>query len=195
MPNPLIIVFLKSPRPGYVKTRLAKEIGDIGAATAYRQLCDTLFSKLHSVRRVQLRFTPDEAKPEILHWLNDHWEAKPQGEGDLGERMDRAFEEADGPAIIIGSDCPYLEIADLEKATEALEKHDMVIGPANDGGYWLIGLNSPCPTLFRDINWGTHTVLGETLAQAEIHDLSVHLVRELQDIDRATEWKDFCKRS
>jgi len=195
MPNPLTIVFLKSPRPGYVKTRLAKEIGDIEAATAYRQLCDTLFNKLRSVHRVQLRFAPDEAKPEILHWLNEDWDAKPQGDGDLGERMDRAFGEVDGPAIIIGSDCPYLETADLDNAAKALEIYDMVVGPATDGGYWLIGLNSPCPHLFRDISWGTHTVLGETLARAETHGLSVHLARELQDIDRAIDWKNFCKNS
>ena len=189
MAEPRIIVFVKAPRPGFVKTRLAVVIGDVAACKAYRQLTAAVLTKLTSLPNVEIRFTPDDAKDEIKSWLRKGWGAKPQGEGDLGQRMHHAFKEADGPAIIIGSDCPYLETSDLQAASDTLQTHDAVMGPAADGGFWLIGLATPCPAIFEGVHWSTHTVLIETLANAELMNLSFQLLRELIDVDTVEEWK------
>ena len=101
----------------------------------------------------------------------------------------RAFKEAGGAAIIIGSDCPYLETSDLHAASDTLQTHDAVMGPATDGGFWLIGLAAPCPAIFEGVHWSTQTVLKETLANAELMNLSFQLLRELIDVDTVEEWK------
>ena len=188
MAEPRIIVFIKAPRPGFVKTRLATDIGDEAACKAYQRLTETVLAKLTSLPNVEIRFTPDDAKDEIKDWLRKGWGAKPQGNGDLGQRMHRAFQEADGAAIIIGSDCPYLETSDLQAASDTLQTHDAVMGPAADGGFWLIGLAAPCPVIFEGVHWSTHTALKETLANAELMNLSFQLLRELIDVDTVEEW-------
>ena len=188
MPAPRVIIFVKAPRPGFVKTRLAAAIGDEAACDAYRQLTETILAKLTPLPHVELRFTPDDAEEEIKSWLRKDWAARPQGEGDLGQRMLRAFAEANGSAIIIGSDCPCLELSDLEAAAEALQTHDSVLGPAVDGGYWLIGLNVPCPALFEGIEWSTDAVLKTTMSKAELQGLSVCQLRELSDVDTVEDW-------
>ena len=189
MPEPHIIIFVKAPRPGFVKTRLAAAIGNEAACGAYRQLAETVLAHLAPLPRLELRFTPDDAEDEITHWLSDGWTAHPQGEGDLGERMHRAFTEAKGPAIIIGSDCPQVELSDLRTAAKTLQARDAVIGPATDGGYWLIGLNAPCPALFENIKWSTSDVLPKTLEKANEAGLSVQLLRELTDVDTGEDWQ------
>ncbi len=188
MPEPRIIIFVKAPRPGFVKTRLAAAIGNEAACDAYRQLAETVLANLAPLAHAELRFTPDDAENEITPWLSDDWTARPQGNGDLGKRMHRAFSEANGPAIIIGSDCPEVKISDLQAAAEALQTQDAVLGPAKDGGYWLIGLNAPCPALFDGIEWSTETVLQTTLAKADKAGLTVKLLRELADVD---DWESF----
>ena len=188
MPAPIIIIFVKAPRPGFVKTRLAAAIGNEAACDAYRQLTETVLAKLTPLPHVELRFTPDDAEDEIKPWLRKNWTAQPQGEGDLGQRMHRAFAEANGSAIIIGSDCPYLELCDLEDTAEALQTQSAVLGPAVDGGFWLIGLNAPCPALFEGIEWSTDVVLKTTLAKAKVQGLSVCQLRELSDVDTVEDW-------
>jgi rSAM/selenodomain-associated transferase 1 len=189
MPEPRIIIFVKAPRPGFVKTRLAAAIGNEAACGAYRQLAETVLAHLAPLPHLELRFTPDDAEDEITHWLSDGWTAHPQGEGDLGERMHRAFTEAKGPAIIIGSDCPQVELSDLRTAAKTLQARDAVIGPATDGGYWLIALNAPCPALFENIKWSTSDVLPKTLEKANEAELSVQLLRELTDVDTGEDWQ------
>ena len=107
--------------------------------------------------------------------------------------MQRAIGQAKCPAIVIGSDCPSIKVADISDAHKALEKHDVVIGPAVDGGYWLIGFQAPCPVLFDDIEWSLDNVLKETLARSEKAGLSVYLLRELADVDTAEDWEAFNK--
>jgi rSAM/selenodomain-associated transferase 1 len=189
MPEPRIIIFVKAPRPGFVKTRLAAAIGNEAACNAYRQLAETVVAHLAPLPHAELRFTPDDADSEIAPWLSDGWTAHPQGEGDLGERMHRAFTEANGTAIIIGSDCPEVNPNDLRAATEALQSHDAVIGPATDGGYWLIGLNAPCPSLFTAMEWSAETVLQTTLQKINEAGLTVELLREMADVDTGEDWK------
>src|SRR5436189_1293071 len=139
-----LIVFVKAPRPGAVKTRLAKAIGAPAAGAAYRRLVETLLHQLQGVGGVELCFSPDDASGEVQHWLKEGWSSSPQGGGDLGQRLQSAFQRAFHAGAkrvaIIGSDCPAVSVGDIRKAWDGLQMHDVVLGPATDGGYWLIGL-------------------------------------------------------
>ncbi|MEW6157143.1 MAG: TIGR04282 family arsenosugar biosynthesis glycosyltransferase [Verrucomicrobiota bacterium] len=194
----LLIVFVKAPRPGLVKTRLARELGFDGAALAYRQLAEKVLSTIGSGMNVELRFSPDDAGIEIRPWLRPGWRATPQGAGDLGERLDRAFADAFAAGaervLIIGSDCPEMTTADLSEAWMALRTVDLVLGPARDGGYWLIGLRGPQPGLFRNIPWSTDRVLRMTEELAQASGLELHLLRELNDIDSISDWTEWLQR-
>jgi rSAM/selenodomain-associated transferase 1 len=195
MPVELLIVFVKAPRAGQVKTRLAGEIGTEAACAAYRRLVEELIQGLHPVANVELRFTPDSARTEIQPWLTKAWTAVPQGMGDLGARLERAFDEAFAAGarrvVVIGSDCPEVMASDITAAWRALRSSDAVIGPATDGGYWLIGLRAPQRTLFRGMSWSTDGVLAETSKRAAVAGLAVHRLRELGDVDTAADWRRF----
>lgn len=190
-----LIVFLKAPRPGTVKTRLAQTIGAVEAAVAYCRLVETVLGQLSSLPSIELRFAPDEAGAEVDPWLRPGWNAVAQGGGDLGERLTRAFAEAfacgASRVVIIGSDCPEVSAEDVQAAWTALAQHDLVLGPAEDGGYWLIGLRAPEPRLFAGIHWSTRTVRQETLAQAQAAGLSHTLLRSLHDVDTEADWRRF----
>jgi uncharacterized protein len=188
-----LIVFVRAPRPGFVKTRLAAGLGADAACAAYRALVDHLLPKLElRTLKVELRFTPDDAADELAPWLRPGWQLRPQGEGDLGARLERAVAESLAAGfsrcLIIGTDCPYLTATDLNEAETALATHDVVLGPAVDGGYWLIGLRTTSEGLFRDIPWSTGEVLAATLKLAQAAGLKVHLLRTLEDIDTAADW-------
>lgn len=165
------------------------------AVAAYRQLVETVLERLADEDGVELRFTPPDAKAEVRPWLKDTWLAIPQGEGDLGQRLDDAFGDAfrSGAArvVIIGSDCPYLNADDIRTAWDKLHECDLVIGPARDGGYWLIGLRAPHPKLFENISWSSEKVLAETIARARSLGLTTHPLRTLSDVDTAEDWKEF----
>jgi len=198
MPEKHLIVFLKAPRLGTVKTRLAKTLGADDACAAYRQLVETLLARIAEVETVELCFAPDEAKHEILPWIRGSWQAVAQGGGDLGERLDRAFQSAftqgSRRVLIIGSDCPEITISDLEAAWSALEFHDVTLGPADDGGYWLIGLRAPQPSLFCEMPWSTSEVLRTTLDRCAAAGLRVQLLRTLSDVDTEDDWRGFLLR-
>lgn len=194
-----LIVFLRAPRPGSVKTRLAAELGADVACAAYRQLVDCLLPQLCFPEfSVELRYTPDDAAGELKGWTEPGWQLVPQGDGDLGARLERAASQAVaggfGRILIIGTDCPYLTLADLREAREALASNDLVLGPAEDGGYWLIGLRNLHPELFRGIPWSTESVLATTLARAQEARLKVRLLRTLADVDTAADWRRFLAR-
>src|SRR5687767_14140156 len=157
MAGELLIIFVKAPRPGYVKTRIAELIGPQPACDAYIALVSILVGNLRTLSNVQVRYTPDDAFLEIPQWLQPTWTTAPQGEGDLGQRLEAAFRAAFKSGaervVIIGSDSPDICIDDIESAWAALGDHDVVLGPAEDGGYWLIALRSDEPTLFKDMPW------------------------------------------
>ena len=192
-----LIVFLRAPRLGQVKTRLAQDIGDDAALKAYRVLVAQLLDNLGCLQNVDLRFTPDSAGTELAPWLRSGWTLMPQGEGNLGERLARAFHESFAGSsqrvVIIGSDCPTVCRADIESAWHSLLTKSVVLGPASDGGYWLIGLREPQPGLFENVPWSTSTVLETTLAHARNTGLSFHCLRELSDIDTAADWEEFTR--
>ena len=190
-----LIVFVRAPRLGEVKTRLAHAIGREAALSAYRVLVGQLLENLGRLQNVELRLTPDAGRAELPPWLRPGWALMPQGEGDLGVRLGRAFQEsfAEGSqgVVIIGSDCPAVSVADIESAWRSLLTNDVVLGPASDGGYWLIGLRGPQPCLFENVPWSTASVLETTLARVRNAGLTFHCLRELTDIDTAEDWKEF----
>lgn len=194
-----VVVFLKAPRPGAVKTRLAGTLGPDAACAAYRRLVEALLANLAPLPRVELCFTPTEAGAEIQPWVRPGWLTCPQVGGDLGERLHAAFAEhfeTDAQhVVIIGSDCPDVTATDIEDAWLALEGHDVVLGPALDGGYWLIGLRAPQPALFAGIPWSTDRVFGETMCRARETGLRVALLRELADVDTAADWERWLRRA
>jgi len=190
-----LIVFVKAPRPGTVKTRLAESIGPAAACAAYHVLVESTLAQLSALTTVELRFSPDDAGVEIKPWLRPCWRARPQGPGDLGQRLKTAFADAfaagAGRVAVIGSDCPAVTHQDIREAWAALATHDLILGPATDGGYWLIALREAHPGLFQGIHWSTESVLRETLRRADAAWLRVRLLRELTDVDTATQWHDY----
>lgn len=191
-----VIVFVKAPRLGFVKTRLAEGLGKQGALDAYKHLLERLLEELAPFPFVELKFAPADAEEELRSYLRSGWKLSPQCEGDLGEKLTHAFAEAfdEGASrvVIIGSDCPYVTKVHLLTAlTSALDDANVSIGPSRDGGYWLVGLKAPCSELFQDITWSTEKVLKETLNKAECAGKKVFMLEELEDIDTVEEWKRY----
>jgi len=199
MSDERLIIFLKAPRLGLVKTRLAKTMGVEAACMAYRQMLTTLVDNVGALSGVELRFAPDDAESEIQPWLRSGWQTRPQGEGNLGQKLCRAFSDAHSAGakrvVIIGSDCPEVSAADIREAWTALKNHDVVVGPATDGGYWLVGLRQPQPQLFQGIRWSSETVLAETLQRAKSSQLRIELLRILADVDTEKDWREFLDSS
>ena len=192
-----LVVFVKAPRPGAVKTRLANTIGEDTACGVYRELVAAVLDRIAAIPFVELRFSPDDALDEIKPWARRGWRLAAQGEGDLGARLCRAFDchFASGAerVVVIGSDCPEMAGRDVRDAWDALADHDVVLGPAADGGYWLVGLRSSRPGLFSGISWSSATVLEKTLTRARREGLAIHLLRTLRDVDTADDlqyWRD-----
>jgi rSAM/selenodomain-associated transferase 1 len=187
VPDDTLLVFLKPPRPGLVKTRLAPALGERLAADLYRALAEEVL--LHTsgdeYRRL-LFYTPEDAKAEMEAWFPSEEWALQEG-GDLGTRMANAFAAAFSKgarrAVIIGTDAPEISRGRVLKALACLENHDVAIGPARDGGYYLLALRRPEPELFRSIEWSTPAVLEETLRRAEAQGVSVAVLETLGDVD------------
>lgn len=195
----LLIVFVKAPRIGHVKTRLAQAVGPEAACLIYQLLADRVLTHLESLKTVQLRFSPDDAEKEIRPWRRKGWTLAAQGSGHLGQRLTRAFSEAFDAGftrvVAIGSDAPEVTQRDVEDAWSGLTTCDAVLGPTKDGGYWLIGLNKPVPKLFQRIPWSTDRVFQTTLKRARTARLRVHRLREMEDIDTEEDWKAYLRRN
>ena len=194
-----LVVLLKAPRVGTVKTRLAEGIGPEAACAAYQQLVATLLANLAPLPNVELCFAPADASAEIASWLRAGWSSQPQVAGDLGARLHavflRHFQSGADRVEIIGADCPEVMPADVESAWQALADQDVVLGPATDGGYWLVGLRAPQEQLFTVMPWSTDAVLAETQRRASSGGLRVALLRELSDVDTAVDWERWRQRS
>jgi len=194
-----LIVLLKAPRPGQVKTRLAHTLGGEAACAAYRRLVGRLLDGIGGIEAVQLRFAPDDAGDEIRPWLRPGWTMAGQGTGDLGNRLARSFQEAFAAGaqrvVVIGADCPEISATDIQAARDALARCDLVLGPAADGGYWLIALRVMERRLFEEIAWSTSVVLQQTLKRARIAGLTFEFLRELHDVDTEADWRRFLERA
>ncbi|MES2386057.1 MAG: TIGR04282 family arsenosugar biosynthesis glycosyltransferase [Pseudomonadota bacterium] len=189
-----LVIFAKAPLPGAVKTRLIPALGADGAAALARaMLAHTLQQALAAgLDAVELCVSPAPGDP-AWHGVDRPagvaWTA--QGEGDLGERMDRAMQRAltrqTGPVLLIGTDCPALDSAQLREAARQLAQHDAVLLPVADGGYVLIGLRAPCPAIFSHMAWSTSSVAAETRQRLASLGLSVWQGPVLHDIDEAAD--------
>jgi rSAM/selenodomain-associated transferase 1 len=185
----VLAVFLKAPRPGAVKTRLIPALGPEVAAALYRALAEAVIGGTRPVSGEYERilfFTPTEARAEMEAWFPGESFLAQEGP-DLGARMSSAFDEAFGRGAervaLVGTDVPVLTRADVLSALASLEDHDLVLGPARDGGYYLIGLTRPWLALFGDIGWGTGTVFAATMERAAALGLTVRVLEERRDID------------
>jgi rSAM/selenodomain-associated transferase 1 len=181
-----VVVFAKAPLAGHVKTRLAPALGAAGAAELHRRLVRrTLRTAIGAdVGSVELCCAPDARHGFFADCAAEHGvELTAQGPGDVGERMARAFDRA-APAVLIGSDCPALESADIAAAARALDRADVALVPAEDGGYVLIALRAPAPGVFADIAWGASDVLLRTRARIAALGMSSAELASLWDVDR-----------
>ncbi len=181
-----LIIFTRFPVSGRAKTRLIPALGADGAADLQRRMTEyTLKQALAVGIQVEVRFTGGSVE-QMQQWLGDRPTYVDQGEGDLGVRMNRAvqehFDHGARRVVILGCDCPENRSNNISRAFELLEKEPCVIGPAHDGGYYLIGLNHPQPDLFREIEWGTAQVLEQTLAASS---RQIKLLPPLADVDEA----------
>jgi rSAM/selenodomain-associated transferase 1 len=190
-----IVIFARAPELGAVKTRLAKTVGAERALALYEAFLDDTCALTQGLgaRRV-LAIAGDVDHPRVAHLCKSQRLAvESQGDGDLGARMARAIAThvATGPVVIIGSDAPTLPRAHLHQALDALMTHDVVVGPSDDGGYYLIGASMAVPELFTDVHWSTADVLATTLGRLEGRSYSLlpkwHDVDSEEDLARLTE--------
>lgn len=198
METRVLAIFAKAPIAGAVKTRLAQATSaDFAAQAAAAFLADTLQRFGNVPATHWLVHAPDEWPAELP--VPAEWRLRPQGAGDLGERMRRfvdAQQLAPGHApgaqypkiVILGADSPTLPVEYVLQAFERLSAHDVVLGPATDGGYYLLGLARRCPQIFENISWGTSSVLQQTIARLE-PELSLALLPPWYDIDMLDDWR------
>jgi len=185
----VILLFLKAPVPGQVKTRLARDIDEHGAAEIYDILVQSQLQRLPRGYALEIHFAPADAGSLFPAWLGDRFDYYPQVDGDLGDRLQHAIHAAFGrgasEVICIGADCPSLLPIHFEQAREALrsDQCDVVLGPSTDGGYYLIGLRQPDHALFNNVRWSSAQTLEDTIANAREAELKVHTLEKMSDID------------
>lgn len=185
-----LLLFAKYPEAGKVKTRLAETVGPKKAADIYRRMLKQLITQIDTPSRryeLTLYYTPEAKKKDFQKIFPMLKKIKPQSEGDLGERLTNAFANAFHTeaerVIVIGADCIEINQAVIEEAFRQLAKTDLVIAPAKDGGYTLLGMQAFHPQIFHEIAWSSEKVLQQTLERAEQLRLSLVKLPTLPDID------------
>ena len=185
-----LVIFARAPQAGRVKRRLGREIGAMEAARFYRRLLDAQIRRMAGDPRwtVWLFVTPDTARRHPAWHPVPLSHRKPQRQGDLGRRMKLPFATLPpGPVVLVGSDIPAMRPHHIARAFASLGRHDLVFGPARDGGFWLVGARrrrSLPFTLFAGVRWSTSTALADTLAGLP-RDVTVALADTLDDVDDA----------
>lgn len=177
---PKIALFARYPTPGKAKTRLVPALGEQGAADLHRKLVERTIATIRTSGVPFAVWFTGAPRADFAAWLGDDVELVDQGDGDLGDRLARV----PAPAILLGADIPGLHALCLRQAASALARSQTVIGPALDGGYYLMGFNEPVPFLFHDMAWGQETVLEETLVRLAGRGLSPLMLQPLGDCDR-----------
>lgn len=193
-----LIIFTRYPLPGKAKTRLIPALGAEAAANLQRQMTEHTLAQVAALRQawsggVEIRFTSSSPVLEadlqqMQDWLGTQWSYQPQSAGDLGERLSQAkqaaFTAGMERVVTIGTDCPGLDAARMQQAFQLLKNYDLVLGPATDGGYYLIGLQKFVPDFFINIAWSTDAVLQQTVEIADRLGCSVAFLDALTDVDR-----------
>ncbi|MEM6754530.1 MAG: TIGR04282 family arsenosugar biosynthesis glycosyltransferase [Cyanobacteria bacterium P01_C01_bin.38] len=187
-----LIIFTRYPQPGKTKTRLIPALGVEGAANLQRQMTEYTVAKVKKFQSsaaisFEIRFAGGNLQL-MQNWLGTELNYQLQGEGDLGKRMQNsflsAFDKGAQEVVIIGIDCPGVNAQVLAEAFEKIQNCDLLLGPAVDGGYYLIGLKRAIAELFINIDWGTAKVLQQTVDIAQQLNLSVAYLQTLADVDR-----------
>lgn len=189
-----LLIFIKNPRLGKVKTRLARTLGEAEALRIYLHLLEkTRQAALDCKARRLLYYS--EYTDAADAWALGAFEKHVQAKGDLGVRMSRAFQHAFAVGakrvVVIGSDCPEISGELLSKAFRELDQSDFVLGPTPDGGYYLLGMNMDYPWVFKDIAWSTETVRQATLDKIAAKGLNCSLLPELSDVDTEADWQRY----
>ncbi len=190
-----IIIFLRQPILGQVKTRLAVDIGEQRALEIYQTLIEITLQACQEIQVPKSLYFFPAIDQQILATVGEDFTAYLQSGEDLGVKMSKAFAEAldrHNSAVIVGTDCPYINPELLDQALRSLREFDVVIGPARDGGYYLLGMKHHHPSIFVDIDWSTENVLQQTLTRVKQLNLSYHLLPELSDIDYYRDWQLYC---
>ena len=188
-----LVIFVKNARRGHVKTRLASSLGEDKALSIYLALCER-------VRNVCLGFSGKcyvyyneyiPSEPDL--WKDDFFiKRKQYSVADLGLRMKAAFNEllpVYSSVRLIGTDIPHLSNDLLEESILFLKNTDVILGPSDDGGYYLIGMKKPNDFLFNNMTWSVDTVLSETIQRISRNNATYHLLKTLPDIDTADDWE------
>jgi len=191
-----LIIFGRYPVPGKTKTRLIPALGPAGAADFQRRLTEKTFltAKDFTAKNnitIECCFEGG-TKKKVRRWLGPIPHISFQHEGNLGQRMFSALfntcRAGNKPVVLVGTDIPGLSTKIFKEAFDALLKHDIVLGPSTDGGYWLIGLKRPID-LFQNIDWSTPRVLKQTLKQARQMGLTFHILKSLSDVDTPEDYR------
>lgn len=199
-----LIIFTRYPEPGKVKTRLIPHLGEEEAALVHRRLTERIIQQVLPIRQmrrvlISLLYTGGSLQ-QMKNWLQYEIRFEKQPEGNIGLRMAAAFQSAwsrsSRRAVVIGSDCPAVNAKIVALAFERLLTHDIVLGPAYDGGYYLIGLHRQLPheklhILFQNIAWGTGMVFQHTVRRAEQEKLTIATLEKLHDVDRVDDLEHF----
>ena len=189
----VLIIFIKNPEKGKVKTRLAAELGDERALAIYNSLLAHTRAACLAVPAHRLLFYSKQIDKRD-DWPEADFDKQLQAGGELGQRIDLAFQagfEAGAPVMIIGSDCPQLSSTIITQGFQTLEQHDFVLGPALDGGYYLLGMQAYSPSLFHGIDWSTDKVADQTRERIAALGGSLYELPVLSDVDYAEDWAKY----
>lgn len=183
----VLVAFARYPEPGRAKTRLIGPLSAEAAAEVQTRCLDVTLACMAAVADVRrvVAVTPDDA--DFSAWVGASMDIVPQGGGDLGDRLSRVvnreFARGCRHLVVVGSDCPMMSPQDVAEAFELLAAHDLVVGPAADGGYYLLGLSRPAPAVFCSIAWGTAQVADQTRQRAREAGLSLAELPVRRDLD------------
>ena len=184
---------LKAPVPGQVKTRIAAALGAERACEIYRLMVERVFAEIPTAWPVEVHGAPPEKLGLLAEWLGGRAKYRAQCSGDLGARLihssEAAFVAGAESVVLLGGDCPWQTRTFFHASESALHTHDVVIGPARDGGYTLIAMKTLHRELFENIAWSSASVLHETLDRARSLGLRVALLDVLDDVDDAPTWQ------
>jgi rSAM/selenodomain-associated transferase 1 len=189
-----LIIFVRNPELGKVKSRLAKGVGKQNALDIYIQLLEHTRDVVAQIECERWVGYSVAVRPNDL-WDNSHFTKFKQEGNDLGLRMENAFVKAFGAGhrkvLIVGSDLYDLKPKHIQEALDALDSNELVIGPAQDGGYYLLGMKKLHPLVFRNKNWGTESVFKDTMN--DLKSAKIHILEALNDIDYASDLKPYPK--
>ena len=213
-----LAVMARTPELHATKTRLQSELGARGALRAHVRLVEDALMRLQGLSRpealsgkegpsgkeglssIEVSIWVTQVNAQTRAWADyGNWPLHTQPDGDLGQRMhgilSQLLKSGADRACVIGTDCPEIDARYIEAACAALERADLVIGPAEDGGYGLIGLKAPAPGLFTDIPWGSDQVLARTIKRAEEAALTYSVQPVIWDVDTPDDWRRYLQWS